>query len=98
MLYGQPDIGEYNHVREMNEFMLQGYCYSPPFPHTEAYCQKIDVNKFHFEMHNFEQVPYEKLYPVESLNYQAKIRHKRLKHCNHTWLASELQAIMVSQK
>lgn len=74
--------------------MLQGYCYSPPFPHSEAYCKKIDVNKYHFEMHNFEQVPYEKLYPVELLDEQARLRHQRLKHCNHTWIASELQAIM----
>lgn len=75
--------------------MLQGYCYSPPFPHSEAYCrEKIDVNKYHFEMHNFEQVPYEKLYPAESLHYQARLRHQRLKHCNHTWNVDELQAIM----
>lgn len=87
-------IDGWNHAKEMNQFMLEGYCYSPPFPKTEAKCAHIDPTKYHYEMHNFDLISYEKLNSNESLNEQARLRHKRLKHCTHTWNQNELNTIL----
>lgn len=78
----------------MNEFMRQGYCYSPPFPHTEPKCTSMNPEKYYFEMHNFEGDMYESVFSADSLNHQAYLRYERLQHCTKVWNPDEVKAFM----
>ena len=82
----------------MNLFLQEGVCISPPFPRTEAVCNRTGrptlVEGYYYEMHNFEYVDYALVNSPDSLKNEYHRRHARLQNCSHDWNENEMKIIM----
>jgi len=76
-------IRNINSRMEMNIFMQDGFCISPPFPRTEQVCQNHYINQlgYYKEMHNFDYIDYVAVTPAEALIAEFTKRRERIANC-----------------
>lgn len=83
---------------EMNLFLQEGICISPPFPKTEAVCNSsvrpVIVEGYYNEMHNFDYIDYSLVNSAESLKNEFNKRQARLQNCTHEWDQNEINMVM----
>jgi hypothetical protein len=84
---------------EMNIFLREGVCISPPFPRLESICNATEIttlrNGYHLEMHTFDGVNYAR--NISALIHQYQIRQERIKNCTHVWDKNEMTILMKSR-
>jgi hypothetical protein len=77
--------------------MLKGYCRSPPFPHKELACIKINPMAYYDELHSFEMyLDNEENFSAADLHNQDVGRYNRIKNCSHLWNLEEVKHLIVN--
>lgn len=83
---------------EMNMFLQEGVCLSPPFPKTDSVCHDLNrtvvTDGYYHEMHRFECLDFSTVNSQKSLISEYEKRYNRIKNCSHKWDAAEMKILM----